>query len=74
MTILLTGCAGFIGNAVALALLERGDAVIHLAAQYTDTTELEKIIGYKPKVSLEEGVKRFAERYRNFKGEKICQN
>jgi len=33
MTIFLTGCAGFIGNAVAFALLERGDAVIHLAAQ-----------------------------------------
>jgi len=28
MTILVTGCAGFIGNAVSLALLERGDIVI----------------------------------------------
>ena len=27
-TILITGCAGFIGNTVALALLQRGDAVI----------------------------------------------
>jgi UDP-glucuronate 4-epimerase len=28
VTILLTGCAGFIGNAVTLALLQRGDTVI----------------------------------------------
>ncbi|MDR3001132.1 MAG: GDP-mannose 4,6-dehydratase [Fibromonadaceae bacterium] len=28
MNILLTGCAGFIGNAVAIALLQRGDTVI----------------------------------------------
>lgn len=41
--------------------MQQGD----VSVTYADTTELEKIIGYKPKVSLEEGVKRFAEWYRN---------
>jgi UDP-glucuronate 4-epimerase len=36
--------------------MQQGD----VSATYADTTELEEIVGYKPKVSLEDGVKEFA--------------
>jgi UDP-glucuronate 4-epimerase len=34
-------------------------------ATWADTRELENVVGYKPKVSLEEGVKKFAEWYKD---------
>jgi len=37
--------------------MQQGDVPV----TYADTAELEEIVGYKPKVSLEEGVKKFAE-------------
>jgi UDP-glucuronate 4-epimerase len=39
--------------------MQQGDVPI----TYADTTELEKAVGYKPKVSLEEGIKHFAHWY-----------
>jgi UDP-glucuronate 4-epimerase len=35
---------------------------------YADTTALERDFGYKPKVSVEEGVAKFVEWYRNYYG------
>jgi UDP-glucuronate 4-epimerase len=43
--------------------MQQGDVPI----TYADTTELEKSVGYKPKVSLEEGIKHFAHWYLNTK-------
>jgi len=34
---------------------------------WADTTELQKVTGYKPRISLEEGIGRFVEWYKNYK-------
>ncbi|MDR1682246.1 MAG: NAD-dependent epimerase [Candidatus Symbiothrix sp.] len=42
--------------------MQQGD----VKTTYADTTELDKAVGYKPKTDLKEGLKAFAEWYRNF--------
>ena len=38
---------------------------------YADTTKAERLLGYKPKVEVEEGVRRWAEWYKNYKKVKL---
>jgi UDP-glucuronate 4-epimerase len=37
-------------------------------ATWADTTALEKELGYKPKVDVKEGIRKFVEWYRSFYG------
>lgn len=50
-----------------LVPMQAGDVPV----TYADTSTLERDFGYKPNTSLREGVRRFAEWYKSFYGEKV---
>lgn len=66
-TILVTGGAGFIGsNLIKKLLMQPGD----VPTTYADTSALERDFGFKPKITLREGLRAFAEWYREYLDEK----
>ena len=77
MKILITGAAGFIGSHVTDALLERGDEVTAIdnfntyysqksrRSNIKDIAKSKKLLGYSPKTSIEQGIRKFVEWYKN---------
>ena len=60
MKILVTGAAGFIGS--NLVPMQAGDVPVTFA----DTSSLERDFGFKPSTSLRQGLRAFAQWYKEF--------
>ncbi len=55
-TILVTGGAGFIGSHLEMLNHQPGDVSVTCA----DITKAKQMLGYQPKIKIEQGIKRFS--------------
>lgn len=61
-TVLVTGAAGFIGSNLVIELFKTIEDIKIIA----DTSALERDYGFKPSTSLRDGLRNFAEWYKEF--------
>ena len=61
-TVLVTGAAGFIGSNLVIELFKTIENIKIIA----DTSALERDYGFKPSTSLRDGLRNFAEWYKEF--------
>jgi UDP-glucuronate 4-epimerase len=62
MKVLVTGSAGFIGSALSIRPLQPCD----VPDTYADVDDLVKEFGYKPSMSVKQGVENFAKWYKEY--------